>query len=132
MRIALWQTTLMYKGYLGYIYKAQAIASSDFLKTELSNKIKELAQWVKDAPQRREEAKVKVQVEKLSELAEKMFRFTPDTIPNVQKFVSDSEVLLGQMKQVLGLGSSVYQKYSTLIAQVALGSLITIVNKAQE
>ena len=111
--------------------KAQTLACSDFVHTELSKKIEKLEEWIREAPQRKAEAKVKEEVDRLSELSDRMLRFDPDTIPNVEKFVTASEVLLLRIKSMLGDDSLVYRKYSTLVAMVAMKSLVAIVNEAQ-
>lgn len=111
--------------------KTQAFACSDFVHTELCKKIEKLEEWIREAPQRKAEAKVKEEVDRLSELSDRMLRFDPDTIPRVEKFVAASEVLLLRIKRVLGDDSPVYRKYSTLVAMVAMKSLVAIVNEAQ-
>ena len=111
--------------------KTQAFACSDFVHTELCKKIEKLEEWIREAPQRKAEAKVKEEAERLSELSDRMLRFDPDTIPRVEKFVVASEVLLLRIKRVLGDDSPVYRKYSTLVAMVAIKSLVAIVNEAQ-
>ncbi|MBF1290235.1 MAG: hypothetical protein HXM98_07420 [Porphyromonadaceae bacterium] len=111
--------------------KTQAFACSDFVHTELCKKIEKLEEWIREAPQRKAEAKVKEEVDGLSELSDRMLRFDPDTIPNVEKFVAASEVFLLRIKRVLGDDSPVYRKYSTLVAMVAIKSLVAIVNEAQ-
>lgn len=111
--------------------KTQAFACSDFVHTELCKKIEKLEEWIREAPQRKAEAKVKEEVDRLSELSDRMLRFDPDTIPRVEKFVAASEVLLLRIKRVLGDDNLVYRKYSTLVAMVAIKSLVAIVNKAQ-
>lgn len=112
--------------------KTQAFACSDFVHTELCKKIEKLEEWIREAPQRKAEAKVKEEAERLSELSDRMLRFDPDTIPNVEKFVAASEVLLLRIKRVLGDDSLVYRKYSTLVTMVAMKSLVAIVNEAQD
>lgn len=111
--------------------KTQAFACSDFVHTELCKKIEKLEEWIREAPQRKAEAKVKEEVDRLSELSDRMLRFDPDTIPRVEKFVAASEVFLLRIKRVLGDDSPVYRKYSTLVAMVAMKSLVAIVNEAQ-
>lgn len=111
--------------------KTQTFACSDFVHTELCKKIEKLEEWIREAPQRKAEAKVKEEVDRLSELSDRMLRFDPDTIPRVEKFVAASEVLLLRIKRVLGDDSPVYRKYSTLVAMVAMKSLVAIVNEAQ-
>lgn len=111
--------------------KAKELACSDFVRTELDKKIDKLEEWIREAPQRKAEAKVKEEVDGLSELSDRMLRFDPDTIPNVEKFVAASEVFLLRIKRVLGDDSPVYRKYSTLVAMVAMKSLVAIVNEAQ-
>lgn len=111
--------------------KTQTFACSDFVHTELCKKIEKLEEWIREAPQRKAEAKVKEEVDRLSELSDRMLRFDPDTIPRVEKFVAASEVLLLRIKRFLGDDSPVYRKYSTLVAMVAMKSLVAIVNEAQ-
>ena len=111
--------------------KAKELACSDFVRTELDKKRDKLEEWIREAPQRKAEAKVKEEVDSLSELSDRMLRFDPDTIPRVEKFVAASEVLLLRIKRVLGDDNLVYRKYSTLVALVAIKSLVAVVNEAQ-
>lgn len=111
--------------------KTQAFACSDFVHTELCKKIEKFEEWIREAPLRKAEAKVKEEVDRLSELSDRMLRFDPDTIPRVEKYVAASEVLLLRIKRVLGDDNLVYRKYSTLVAMVAIKSLVAIVNEAQ-
>ena len=111
--------------------KTQAFACSDFVHTELCKKIEKFEEWIREAPLRKAEAKVKEEVDRLSELSDRMLRFDPDTIPRVEKYVAASEVLLLRIKRVLGDDNVVYRKYSTLVAMVAIKSLVAIVNEAQ-
>ena len=111
--------------------KTQTFACSDFVSKELDSKIKKLQEWVQDAPMKREEAKVKVQVEELLKLSNKMMHLEQDTLSNVNRFVTDSEVLLSQIQHELGADSLVYQRYCTIVARVAMNSLVAIVNGTQ-
>lgn len=108
------------------------IACSDFLVKEMNKKVQDLQEWIKDAPQRREEAKVKSYVSALMEQSEQMLRHLPNTLPNLSAYVDSCEKSLEQIKATLGTSSAVYTKYSTMVGRIALGSLVTIVNRAQE
>ena len=112
--------------------KAKELACSDFVRTELDKKIDKLEEWIREAPQRKEEAKVREQVKKLEELVGQMKLFDEDTIPNVCKFLDACEPLLTQIKEKLGKDSAVHKKYGTVVVSVALDSLIEIVNESQE
>ena len=111
--------------------KAKELACSDFVRTELKKKIETLEEWIQDAPMKRGEEKVKGQVEELLKLSDRMMRFNLDTIFNVSHFITESEVLLSQIKNELGENDLVYQRYSTIVARVAMNSLVTIVNGTQ-
>ena len=58
--------------------KTQAFACSDFVHTELCKKIEKLEEWIREAPQRKAEAKVKEEAERLSELSDRMLRDSPN------------------------------------------------------
>lgn len=112
--------------------KAKELACSDFVRTELDKKIDKLEEWIREAPQRKEEAKVKEQVKKLEELVGQMKLFDEDTLLNVRKFLDACEPLLRQIQEKLGKDSAVHKKYGTAVVSVALDSLVEIVNKSQE
>ena len=119
------------QGLLELYQEAKSIACSDFVCTELKKKIETLEEWIQDAPMKRGEEKVKGQVEELLKLSDRMMRFNLDTIFNVSHFITESEVLLSQIKNELGENDLVYQRYSTIVARVAMNSLVTIVNATQ-
>jgi hypothetical protein len=108
--------------------KAKELACSDFVRTELNKKIDKLEKWIKDAPLRQEEVKVKEQVKKLKELDGQM---NGGTLSDVYKFVGECEPLLAQIKEKLGKKNVVYQRYSTIVAQATMSILADVLAETQ-
>ena len=110
--------------------KAIAIASGLVCQQQCEEKIKNLQEWIENAPEREKQKKIENSSNAIVKLLGE-FEQKPYTIANAKSLINQSKRYLDTIRNVLGASDPAYLAVSTKIASQAQYCIIEEVNRVQ-
>ncbi len=111
--------------------KAKTLAVGNIAKQRCQEHIESVQKWIDDKPERDKQARILVDLEKLTNLIDE-FEGRNETVANGKELLASARPYLSNVKNILGSKDDLYLGLSSRIASDAQGMCVSEINKLQE
>lgn len=115
---------------MNLLKNAKSIAIGNLVKDRCDENIKQLQEWINDAPERAKHKTIKEDIENLVNILQ-TYENRAENINNSKELYSASQQYLQRIKAHLGASDDFYVKLSTKVASIALHGCVAEINAAQ-